>query len=50
MIIGVLVAFAILGFGMYFSIKQHDKKMAHTKKKKGKNKYMPQYKAPAGKR
>jgi hypothetical protein len=45
-IIGILVAFVGLGFMLNRSIKKHDAKMATVKKKKGRNKYMPQYKRP----
>jgi len=49
-ILGMLAAFAALGIGMYFSIKKHNAKMAAVKKKKGRRKYMPEYKSPAAKR
>ena len=45
-VIGVLVALGILGFGLSLSIKKHDARMATVKKKKGRRKYMPEYKKP----
>lgn len=41
-----LGAFALLGVMLSISIKKHDKKMAVQKKKKGRAKYMPEYKKP----
>ncbi|NTV91294.1 MAG: hypothetical protein HGA22_13200 [Clostridiales bacterium] len=49
MTLGILAAFAAMGVALYFSIKKHDAKMAAQKKKKGRSKYMPEYKNP-GKR
>ncbi len=46
MMIGILLAFAALGIGLYFSTKKHEAKMAASKKKKGRNKYMPEIKNP----
>ena len=48
-ILGVLLAMAALGFGLSLSIKKHNKKMATMKKKKGRRKYMPEYKGPGKK-
>jgi hypothetical protein len=45
-ILGMLVAFAGLGFLLSRSIKKHDAKMATMKKKKGQKRYMPEYKRP----
>lgn len=45
-ILGVLAAFCLLGFGLNLSIKKHNAKMATVKKKKGRKKYMPEYKRP----
>lgn len=45
-IVGILLAFAGLGFLLSRSIKKHDAKMATMKKKKGKKRYMPEYKRP----
>lgn len=45
-IVGVLVAFAGLGFLLSRTIKAHDAKMATMKKKKGRRKYMQEYKKP----
>ena len=46
-ILGLLVGIGILVFMMSRSIKKHDAKMAKMKKgKKGRSKYMPQYKKP----
>lgn len=40
-IAATILVFVGLGFAMNRSIKNHDKKYKNTKKKKGKNKYMP---------
>jgi hypothetical protein len=46
-ILGLLAGMAILAFMLNRSIKKHDAKMAKMKKgKKGRSKYMPQYKKP----
>lgn len=45
-ILVVLAALVMLGFFMSRSIKKHDAKMANVKKKKGRSKYMPEYKKP----
>ncbi len=45
-ILGVLVALGLLGFGLSLSIKKHNARMATMKKKKGRKKYMPEYKRP----
>lgn len=45
-VLGVLVALGLLGFALSLSIKKHDAKMAAVKKKKGRRKYMPEYKRP----
>lgn len=45
-LLGVLAAFVILGFGLSRSIKKHDAKMATVKKKKGRTKYMREFKKP----
>jgi hypothetical protein len=46
-LLGVLAAFALLGFGLSRSIKRHDAKMATMKKKKkGRSKYMREFKRP----
>ncbi len=45
-VIGVLVALGLLGVGLYFSIKKHEAKMKTMKKKKGRRKYIPEYKKP----
>lgn len=42
----ILGAFVLLGFGLSRSIKKHDAKMATMKKKKGRSRYMPEYKKP----
>lgn len=42
----VLAAFVFLGFMLSRSIKKHDAKMATVKKKKGRSKYMKEYKRP----
>ena len=45
--LGVLGAFVALGVLLTFSIKKHDAKMAQMKKKKkGRSKYMPEYRKP----
>lgn len=44
--IATLLAFVLLGFMLSRSIKKHDAKMSVQKKKKGRNKYMPEYKKP----
>ncbi len=43
---GFLAAIAVLAFAFSISIKKHDAKMAATKKKKGRRKYMKEYKKP----
>lgn len=43
---GLLAAIAVLAFALNRSIKKHDAKMASTRKKKGRSKYMQQYKKP----
>jgi hypothetical protein len=48
--LAVLAAFVLLGFMLSRSIKKHDAKMAHVKKKKGRNRYMPEYKKRASKK
>jgi uncharacterized membrane protein YuzA (DUF378 family) len=46
-IIGLLAAIAVLAFFLNRSIKKYDAKMATMrKKKKGRSKYMQQYKKP----
>lgn len=45
-LLGVLVAFVLLGFGLNSAIKKHDKKMSTMKKKKGRTKYMREFKKP----
>ena len=45
-IVGVLLAMGLLGFGLSLSIKKHNVRMATMKKKKGRRKYMPEYKKP----
>ncbi len=46
-IAGILGGFALLAFGLNRSIKKHNAKMATMKKKKkGRSKYMQQYKKP----
>lgn len=45
-IAGVLLAMGALGFFLSLSIKKHNAKMAAMKKKKGRRKYMPEYKRP----
>lgn len=45
-ILFVMIALGLLGFGLSYSIKKHDAKMATVKKKKGRRKYMPEYKKP----
>lgn len=45
-VIGLLAAIAALAFALSISIKKHDAKMATMKKKKGRSKYMQQYKRP----
>lgn len=47
--LGTLGTFALLGVALTLSIKKHEKKMATEKKKKGRNKYMPEYKRPGNK-
>lgn len=42
----LLVAIAVLAFALSRSIKKYDAKMATMKKKKGRRKYMQQYKRP----
>jgi hypothetical protein len=42
----ILGAFVGLGFMLNRSIKKHDAKMATMKKKKGRRRYMPEYKRP----
>lgn len=42
----VLVGFGLLGFGLSLSIKKHNIRMASAKKKKGRKRYMPEYKRP----
>ena len=42
----ILGAFVGMGFMLNRSIKKHDAKMATMKKKKGRRKYMPEYKRP----
>lgn len=42
----ILAGFVFLGFMFSLSIKKHDAKMAAMKKKKGRNRYMPEYKKP----
>ncbi len=41
-----MLVFAVLGFGMSKAIKKHEEKQRSLKKKKGKNRYMPEYKKP----
>ena len=45
-LIFVLAAFVLLGFGLNKSIKKHDKKMSTVKKKKGRSRYMREFKKP----
>lgn len=45
-ILATLGIFALLGFAMSKSIKQYESSKHKVKKKKGKNKYMPQAKNP----
>ena len=45
-LIFVLLAFVLLGFGLSRTIQKHDKKMSTMKKKKGRNKYMREFKKP----
>ena len=45
-IAGLLAALALLAFALNNSIKKHDAKMANMRKKKGRSKYMQQYKKP----
>jgi ABC-type Fe3+ transport system permease subunit len=45
-ILSTLLAFALLGFMLSRSIKKYEKNKAAQKKKKGRNKYMPQSKTP----
>ncbi|HEX3030088.1 MAG TPA: hypothetical protein VHT34_12480 [Clostridia bacterium] len=45
-IVLMLVAFVGMGFGMHWSIKKHEANVKKQKKKKGRNKYMPQSKNP----
>lgn len=45
-LVGLLVGFGLLAFGLSVSIKKHDAKMATMKKKKGRSKYMQPYKKP----
>jgi len=42
----VLVALGLLGFGLSLSIKKHNAGRASVKKKKGRRKYMPEFKKP----
>jgi hypothetical protein len=46
--IGLLVVFALFGLYINRSIKKHDEEMAilRKKKKKGRGRYMPEYKRP----
>ena len=48
-IVGTLIVFIGLGVMLSFSIKKHEAKRVADKKKKGRNKYMPQYRGPGGK-
>jgi len=48
-IAGTLLVFIILGVMLSFSIKKHEARRIADKKKKGRNRYMPQYKGPGGK-
>lgn len=45
-LLGVLGAFVLLGFGLSRSIKKHDAKMKTMKKKKGRTRYMREFKKP----
>lgn len=45
-ILGLVAGIALLAFLMSKDIKKHDVKMATMKKKKGRSKYMQQYKKP----
>lgn len=45
-ILGLLVAMAAMGLGLNLSIRKHNEKMATMKKKKGRRKYIPEYKRP----
>lgn len=45
-IIGTLLVFTLFGFMMSLSIKRYDAKMAAQKKKKGRSKYMREFKNP----
>jgi len=45
-ILGVLLAMGLLGFMLSLSIKKHNVRMTTMKKKKGRRKYMPEYKKP----
>ena len=45
-ILFVLLGIGLLGFGLSLSIKKHNVRMATVKKKKGRRKYMPEYKRP----
>ena len=48
-IVITLLAFVGLGFMLSRSIKKHEAERSAQKKKKGRNKYMPQSKNPGGK-
>jgi len=45
-ILGIMAAFVVLGFFLSLAIKKHEAKMANAKKKKGRSRYMPEYKKP----
>lgn len=44
--LAVLAAFVVMGVALSFSIKKHDKKMATMKKKKGRSRYVQEFKKP----
>ena len=45
-IIGLLAAIAALAFAFSISVKKHNARMATMKKKKGRRKYLREYKTP----